>query len=162
MGRYGLSVDEDYTSGPALLEWLNYGRHYVEVRAKTNGMARPVSRGSEPGYSALVISGIPHLIPNCSDPLIEPGNMVRKGELLWKGLDVSGDCVFVEKISYRFLKPRRGEIVVFKTDGIKSLQKDTVYVNRLVGLPGETISIKPPFLYVNGKKVVEPEIFQFK
>jgi len=160
MGRYGLSVDENYISGAALLEWLNYGRRYVEVRAKTDGMVRPVSHGStKPGYSALVISGIPHLIPTYTDPLIKPGGKVSKGDLLWKGLDVSGDYFFVEKISYRFRNPRRGEIVVFKTDGIKSLQTGTIYVKRLVGLPGETISIKPPFLFVNGKKVVEPEIF---
>jgi len=160
MGRYGLPVDENHTSVFALLQWIYYGRRYVEVRALANGVVHPLNRGNKPGYKMLVINGISHSIPNYADPLIKPGNTVRKGDLLWRGLDVCGDYLTVDKVSYCFREPRRGEIVVFNSDGVKSLQKGTVYFKRLVGLPGETISIKPPFLYVNGKKVIEPKIFR--
>ena len=38
--------------------------------------------------------------------------------------------------------PRRGDIVVFKTKGILGIHdQDQFYIKRLVGLPGETVSI---------------------
>jgi signal peptidase I len=37
------------------------------------------------------------------------------------------------------------------------LPAGTHYIKRLVGMPGERISIDPPWLKVNGEKVMEPE-----
>jgi len=91
--------------------------------------------------------------------LIKAGSTVRKGDLLWKGYDTIGDHLFIEKVSYHFRKPKRGEIIVFRTNGIKELVQNNVYTMRVAGLPGERIKIKPPFLYVNGEKVTAPEIF---
>jgi len=69
----------------------------------------------------------------------------------------NGDDIF--KLSYRFGKPKRGDIVVFRTAGIDSLPPDTFYIKRVAGLPGERIRIEPPFLIVNDQKVTEPDIF---
>lgn len=44
------------------------------------------------------------------------------------------DLVLVEKISYRFYKPQRGDIVVF-TPPNNSTDK---YIKRVIGLPNET------------------------
>ncbi len=70
-----------------------------------------------------------------------------------------GDHVFVERLSCRFSKPKRGDIVAFKTDGIISLQPGVVYIKRIVGLPSDHIRIDPPYIFINGQKVLEPEIF---
>lgn len=72
---------------------------------------------------------------------------------------VPKDHLFVERLSYRFGKPKRGDIVVFHTKGIKSLPPDTFYIKRVAGLPGERIRIEPPFLIVDDQKVNEPELF---
>jgi signal peptidase I len=79
------------------------------------------------------------------------------------GRIVAGDHIFVDKLSYRFRSPRRGDVVVFRTDDIAGLpeaSRGEYYVKRIVGLPGERVSIHPPFVYINGKKLTEPPIFQ--
>ena len=70
-----------------------------------------------------------------------------------------GDRVLVDRISWRFSQPARGDIVVFKppTDPGK------YYVKRVIGLPGDTVIIRDGFLYVHDKtkgdiKLPEPYI----
>jgi signal peptidase I len=75
------------------------------------------------------------------------------------GNQIRGDHIFVNKLIYRHSEPQRGDVIVFRTKGIKSVQQDTCYVKRLAGLPGETVGIDPPYLLVNDKKVTEPAIF---
>jgi len=69
------------------------------------------------------------------------------------------DRVYAEKLSYLWREPKRGEIVVFKTDAIPSIGKAQWYVKRIAGVPGDRISIDPPYLLVNGQRVLDPPIF---
>jgi signal peptidase I len=64
----------------------------------------------------------------------------------------------VEKISYLFRGPRRGEIVVFETEGLSDGDRGPYWVFRVVGLPGERVRIDPPDLLIDGHKVTEPPI----
>jgi signal peptidase I len=67
-----------------------------------------------------------------------------------------GDKVLVNKLSYDFHSIHRGDVIVFKkpaddfTPGIKDL------IKRVIGLPGETISSKDGFVYINGVRLNEP------
>ena len=73
-----------------------------------------------------------------------------------------GDHILVDKLSYRFRSPQRGEIVVFRTDeiaGIPDASRGQFWVKRVVGLPGERVSLKPPYVCINGQPVTEPVIF---
>ncbi len=47
------------------------------------------------------------------------------------------DNLIVDKLTYRFREPRRFDIVVFPFQ----YEKDTYYIKRIIGLPGETIFI---------------------
>lgn len=51
-------------------------------------------------------------------------------------------------------KPERGDIIVFKLPS----NKRTNYVKRLIGLPGDVISIKHGVLYINGSSVKREKI----
>ena len=92
----------------------------------------------------------------------------RKGETILKGTIDAGDLVLVDKVSYHFRKPKRGEVFVFDTRGIPTGGRDaarmgdqaagTHYIKRLCGVPGDTLSISPPNLWVNGKIAQEPGI----
>jgi len=77
-----------------------------------------------------------------------------------QGNNLPGDYILVSKIAYWSNDPQRGDIVVFKTSGIDhpSVRKNTYYVKRIVGIPGETLSIDPPHVLVNHEQITTPEI----
>ncbi len=60
----------------------------------------------------------------------------------------------VEKISYRFHPPRRGDIIVLRLP-----ERDSeLLIKRVVGLPGETVEIKNSQVYIDGQPLEEPYI----
>lgn len=52
----------------------------------------------------------------------------------------TGDYLIIDEISYRFSEPKRGDVVVFDAGFIQGY-KNQKFIKRVVGLPGETISI---------------------
>src|SRR6266705_2465108 len=86
-----------------------------------------------------------------------PGRIYHRGEIIARGVIDTGDQVFVDKFTYNFMKPHRGDVFVFRTNHIPGIREDPeagapFYIKRLGGLPGDTLRIDPPFLYVAGKK----------
>ena len=93
-----------------------------------------------------------------------PGRTYRRGDIIARGTIDTGDQVFVDKFSYNFVKPRRGDVFVFRTNHIFGIREDPgtgspFYIKRLAGLPGDRLRIDPPFLYINEEKA---EGFGFK
>jgi signal peptidase I len=88
------------------------------------------------------------------------GKVFEPGEPILRGYFDAGDHVFVDKISYNFRSPRRGETFVFTTQGIPLLMQpgksSTFYIKRLVGLPGDQLQLRAPELYINGERAREP------
>jgi signal peptidase I len=95
---------------------------------------------------------------NMMEPLMYRAGLVL-GTTYHKGDDVvklemrAGDHLFVDRLSYNFRKPARGDIVVFETKGIPEDQRnlyripdDEFYIKRLCGLGGETISLDQDYL----------------
>jgi len=62
------------------------------------------------------------------------------------------DRIIVTKFSYWFNEPQRGDVVVFKYP----LNPSTLYVKRVIALPGENIKLKDSKLYINDTLVSEP------
>lgn len=79
----------------------------------------------------------------------------KKGEPILRFKETSGDHLFVDRMTYNFHHPHRGDIIVFKTHGIEGLRdQDQFYIKRLVGLPGETVSIgEDQHARINGKRL---------
>jgi signal peptidase I len=63
----------------------------------------------------------------------------------------SGDLIFVNRLSYRFREPRRGDIVAVRMAG-----QSVVYVKRLLGLPGERLKIDAGVVSIDGEWLNEP------
>lgn len=62
----------------------------------------------------------------------------------------------VEKVSYNFHAPHRGDVVVLKvTDDAEDL-----LIKRVIGLPGETVEIKNGHVYVDGRILEEDYLSQ--
>jgi signal peptidase I len=73
------------------------------------------------------------------------------------------DRVLVSRLSYDFGSPHRFDIVVFKPPKIAAKLcggtfDTSVLIKRLIGLPGETVTEKHGFVYIDGKKLNEPYI----
>lgn len=70
---------------------------------------------------------------------------------------LKNDRVVVNKLSYKVHDVNRGDIVVFsRPPSVPEADKDLI--KRVVGLPGETVSLNAGKVYVNGKALVEPYI----
>ena len=90
-----------------------------------------------------------------------------KGRVFHKGEDViklqmgAGDHLFVDRLTYNFHAPRRGDIIVFETLGIPEEKREIYgipdnefYIKRLVGLPGEKVQIGDDrHLVINGVRL---------
>jgi signal peptidase I len=70
------------------------------------------------------------------------------------------DRVLANRFIYHFRSPHRGEIVVFKTPPLAKTRCGAggTFVKRIIGLPGETWQEKSGYIYINGKKLIEPYI----
>ena len=74
------------------------------------------------------------------------------------------DRVLADRISYHFRSPHRGEIIVFETpkrarNFCAGSSSSSVFVKRLIGLPGETVNERRGgTIFVNGAKLNEPYI----
>ena len=62
--------------------------------------------------------------------------------------------VLVDKISYRLGAPQRGDVVVFNYP----LATDRDFIKRIIGLPGETVTVANGAVSVNGQPLTEPYI----
>jgi len=104
-------------------------------------------------------------LSNALNYAIHNGGLIPKGMVICEGTIDSGDLVLVDKFSYQFRKPTRGEVFVFDTIAIKGIQQrsgdqgaGSHYIKRLCGVPGDTLSIQSPNLLVDGKIAQEPGI----
>ena len=96
------------------------------------------------------------------------GSTYAKGAPILRGWVDTGDLVLVDKVSYHFRRPNRGEVFVFDTRGIPTGGRvrsalagqdgGTHYIKRLCGVPGDTLEIRSPNLWVNGVIAKEPGI----
>lgn len=83
-----------------------------------------------------------------------PGMHFRKGEDVIKMKLVAGDHLLVDRFTYNFRRPKRGEIFVFKTKGISGLPPDVLYIKRLVALPNEEVRLgNDRHLIINGQRL---------
>ncbi|MBM3873889.1 MAG: signal peptidase I [Verrucomicrobia bacterium] len=78
---------------------------------------------------------------------IRTGRTVAAGERLLSFDILTGDQLFVDRMSYHFVAPSVGSGFVFRTKnipGIADTYGDQYYVKRLVGTPGDTLEILRP------------------
>ncbi len=151
------------TGGQRIKEWFQ-GVSYVHVVADADGELQAVGRPLRLLIfnikQTLWVGGKSYTLwlpPDFGAPptgSLEARANLHLGQFFHKGDDIvklqvnAGDHLFVDRLTYNFRPPKRGEIVVFETHGISLLpieQQDTFYIKRLVGLGGETLSIQQEY-----------------
>lgn len=161
-------------------EWFE-GISYVDIKAKTDGAIDRIDPPLTIKFlnikQTIWIEGVAHTMwfpPDFGEPVggktaleyraqLEPGHYYHKGEEVVKLKVQAGDHLFVDRVTYNFRAPERGDIVVFETKGIPEDRRETplwhippdqFYIKRLVGLGGETIQIGADrHLIVDGKRL---------
>lgn len=66
-----------------------------------------------------------------------------------------GEFVVINRLAYRWANPDRGEIIVFNFP----LDPERRFIKRIIGLPGDTISVHQGTVFVNGIALDEPYIY---
>lgn len=152
--------------------WL--GRHYIDLKARETDVVIGLKERTYLNFftfTEVVCRKGSYTLFVPRDPLIRyfrvvPGREYQAGAVIARGHMDTGDQVFVDKVSYHFVKPASGDVFVFKTTGITKIEAgldpamgSQHYIKRLAGLPGQTLRIDPPRLYVDGK-VPQQFVFQ--
>jgi len=65
-----------------------------------------------------------------------------------------GEYILVNKLAYKFSEPKRGDIIVF----IFPVNPAEDLIKRIIGIPGDTVTVQDGVLSVNGAVVDEPYI----
>jgi signal peptidase I len=175
---YGIVGTPTSTTPPNLLSravqlvWL--GRHYLDLTAKESNMIAELEETTYLNFftfTTIVGENKSYTVFAPRDTLyrdfgVQPGRIYRKDETIARGYVQTGDQVFVDKMSYNFVNPRRGDVFVFKTNGIRRIEvglppgiESQHYIKRLAGIPGDTLRIESPFLFINGRQASE-RVFQ--
>jgi signal peptidase I len=168
-------------------QWLLRGRSYVRIVNDRDRQVRFTERGAAlADYQWLhffsrsqleFVDSKPLTLPAPRSQMLEigltealasardNGGILKKGTVLCEGYIDSGDLVLVDKYSYHFRKPTRGEVFVFDTIDIRGIHQasgdqaaGSHYIKRLCGVPGDVLSIHSPNLYNHGRIVQEAGI----
>ncbi len=73
----------------------------------------------------------------------------------------SGEFVLVYRWAYHFASPQRGDIVIFHPEafpGAPRRASQDEYIKRIIGLPGETVTVRDGRVFINNVPIEEPYI----
>jgi signal peptidase I len=160
---------------PDIPQPLNYAL-YSTQRAKlitqkeggVEGFYPPFTKWWIFPWSAIEIGDVKYELPGtrnkvmeyCFSPLSsKPGPVMLPADYpLSNGWLSQGDHLFVNRFSYHFSGPKRGDIVVFTTEGLSEDASGSplskvgfYYVKRLIGMPGDRLKIIDNMIYVKTK-----------
>jgi len=72
----------------------------------------------------------------------------------------ANNYIFLSKQAYTFSEPKRGDIIVFHTDLTTHDGHEKLLIKRIIGLPGDVVSIAEGKVYINDEMLDEPYIFE--
>lgn len=171
-----LKPDPDFEVPNRISRYFQYwftGVSYDHVIAKADGSMQTTM--DDPTRFLLfnlkqtfVVGGQPYTVWFPPDKFLQRAGLVdgfgqanaksfKAGEDMVKMRSYSGDHLFVDRVTYNFRRPQRGEIVVFETKDIPRMSSDQLgqfYIKRLVALGGEKVQIGDDrHLIINDKRL---------
>jgi signal peptidase I len=98
------------------------------------------------GLSAILAVGIRHFMAEAR--YIPSDSMVPTL--------VKNDRLIIDKVSYNFNQPQRGDIVVFNpTDALKEQQFTDAFIKRVIGVPGDRVTVRSGKVLINDQPIEE-------
>ena len=80
-----------------------------------------------------------------------------RGDSMYSTLE-EGDYLIINRMSYKFKDPERGDIIVFESDLQQEDGSNKDLVKRVIGVSGDRVKIENSKVYVNGEELTEPYI----
>ena len=174
---FGIHYEERQNPAPAsrlmrFFNLINYSETPVELTTVAAGQLNPYSiqplaSGPFSSRTNLEIGGVRYTVPASVDTVQRALQakwqregrtdlQVQKGEQLLHGAFLTGDHLFVNRLTLCFREPRRGDIMVFLTNNLQDPDGTgfggRFYVKRVVGLPGDTLRIKDGTLFIKRRE----------
>ena len=100
------------------------------------------------GLSAILAFGIRTFVAEAR--YIPSGSMLPTLQI--------NDRLIVDKLSYKFQDPQRGDIVVFSPTEVLKKQYKDAFIKRIIGLPGDKVEVKNSRVYINDEPLQEEYI----
>ncbi len=169
---YGIHfLEKEHATNPLLgkvpdpVNWLLFSARPARLEVGEEGQLSPEVR-QEPGTfsdsTRLRIGNTAYTLPGDARKVeeysnLEYGRTYRRGEVPVDGYLSLGDHLFVERWSIYLAPLKRGDVMVFTTDGLRVNGRNLAdssgffYIKRLVGLPGDTLRI------VDNRLEIRPE-----
>ena len=147
-----------------IVDFVVLGRNYIDVVSEEENTVENVTSKKflffftfsriECDHQSFMVYAPPEILRQ--DFQVYPGNLYRRRQVIARGAIDTGDQVFVDKFSYNFVHPSRGDVFVFRTNHILGIREDPeagapFYIKRLTGTPGDELRIDSPKLYINGE-----------
>src|SRR6266403_211413 len=122
--------------GPNLLrqigEFIVRGRNYINVVSREDDQLLEIQPKKMFFFftlSQLIFQRQKYLVYAPPDTLshdfnVFQGRIYHRGDIIARGAIDTGDQVFVDKFTYNFVKPHRGDVFVFRTDHIPGIPGD--------------------------------------
>ena len=147
------------------IDFIRLGRSHLDVRASGKETVLGLTEKTTLNFftfTEVVTTLGKHTIFAPRDVVLRdfevaPGKVYQSGENIVHGYVQAGDQVFVDRMTYQFRNPARGDVFVFKTTGIRRIEMNLdpalgsqFYIKRLAGMPGDTLRIDSPKLFMNG------------
>ncbi len=140
---------------PAPLNWLLFSARPARLEIREDGRLSSELRQESGAFSDSTrfrIGAAEYELPGDARKVAEYSNLeydrlYRRGEVPVDGFLSLGDHLFVERWSIYLAPLKRGDVLVFTTDGLEangrklSDSSGFFYIKRLVGLPGDTLRI---------------------
>lgn len=171
-GIHYIKNDNTLPNLPAPLHYMLYSTQRAKCTIKQAGTLNPKSVYTTNKYimfpwTHFNIAGINYSLPGTPAKIqqyssLSSNEYYSKGDTLCDGWLSLGDHLFVDRFTYHFREPQRGDVLVFNTENIKRDNNQPLagyyYIKRLIALPGDTIKLVDSMIYIKpeGAEQFEP------
>jgi signal peptidase I len=128
-----------------------------QSQAESESIPTPVEKGENPWIETLKTIALSAFLAFGIRSFVAEARYIPSESML-PTLKIN-DRLIIDKISYRFSNPIRGDVVVFNPTAELERQKfKDAFIKRVIGLPGDRVEVKSGMVYVNGKVLSEKYI----
>lgn len=118
---------------------------------------QPLQKAENPWVEAIKTIALSGVLAFGIRTFVAEARYIPSGSML-PTLQIN-DRLIIDKLTYEFRDPQRGDIVVFSpTDELKRQNFKDAFIKRVIGLPGDTVEVKDGQVLISGRSIPEKYI----